>query len=432
MTNDDDRRIAELLKMVFAPEEIDELGKQTGQSQRLRIITPFRLMLALLQGLGEGRAETIADLCRAFNYAFDTRVAYKAFYNRLARPGFAEFTREMVSRLLTQFAVKVLEPRQGSALARFTDIVVQDGTSFAVKPSLRDVFPGRFTTVEPAAVELHATLSGFHDELDEVSLSPDTTQEREFLPSPDTLRGKLLLGDRGYPSRDYFSALDAGGASFIMRISRSFKPLVQAVHRGGRVKRLATPVPLSTYLNRLRRSTFDLDVDLGKADDGKNRVVARILVLPGEEKSEIRLCTNLPREDFPLDLVARLYRLRWQVELVFKEWKSYANLRKFDTGNPHIAEGLIWASLAAAILKRFLGHAAQLARATAISTRKVAMCAPLFLPLLLDALARRRRLLEVLTHIFDFLEHQARRADLKRDVRRGRQSGGLELCGVPS
>jgi hypothetical protein len=46
-------------------------------------------------------------------------------------------------------------------------------------------------------------------------------------------------------------------------------------------------------------------------------------------------------------------------ELCFKEWKSYANLHPFDTANPHIAEGLIWASLCAAVLKRFLAHAAQ-------------------------------------------------------------------------
>jgi hypothetical protein len=59
------------------------------------------------------------------------------------------------------------------------------------------------------------------------------------------------------------------------------------------------------------------------------------------------------------DLVARLCRFRWQIELCFKEWKSYGNLHQFDTANAHIAEGLIWASLCAAVLKRFLAHAAQ-------------------------------------------------------------------------
>jgi hypothetical protein len=41
------------------------------------------------------------------------------------------------------------------------------------------------------------------------------------------------------------------------------------------------------------------------------------------------------------------------MELLFKEWKSYANLHAFDTENPAIVEGLIWIAIAAAALKRF-------------------------------------------------------------------------------
>ena len=91
---------------------------------------------------------------------------------------------------------------------------------------------------------------------------------------------------------------------------------------------------------------------------GHRLVRFRVVVVPGRDDGMTRLCTNLPRTPFSAALVGRLYRFRWQIELCFKEWKSYANLHKFDTANPHIAAGLIWASLCAAILKRFLAHAA--------------------------------------------------------------------------
>ena len=45
-------------------------------------------------------------------------------------------------------------------MARFKDIVIHDGSSFALKPVLRTAFPERFTTLGPAAVEVHATYSG--------------------------------------------------------------------------------------------------------------------------------------------------------------------------------------------------------------------------------------------------------------------------------
>ena len=38
------------------------------------------------------------------------------------------------------------------------------------------------------------------------------------------------------------------------------------------------------------------------------------------------MVTNLPAQRYPLDMIYRAYKWRWQVELLFKEWKSYANL----------------------------------------------------------------------------------------------------------
>jgi hypothetical protein len=47
-----------------------------------------------------------------------------------------------------------------------------------------------------------------------------------------------------------------------------------------------------------------------------------------------------------------LYRCRWQVELLFKEWKSHNRLKGFVTGEKAIAEGLVWTSLLSLVMKR--------------------------------------------------------------------------------
>jgi hypothetical protein len=418
--------MAATLQAVLSESEINELGKATGQCKRLRVVTPFRLLMTLLAALGEGATESIADLCREFNYQNGTNTAYKAFYMRLARPEFVAYMKAVVARMVAGLGVRVIEPEPDGPLARFADIVIQDGSSFALKASLSDAFPGRFKNVEPAAVEIHATYSGFADGVIGLGVSPDTTQERAYLPDATEMSGKLVLGDRGYPSRAYFTDLDAAGASFIMRLSRSFKPYVRArIHENGVGEVLPEPIALPALLEqRGVRSQLDLDIELRK---GKRRFPCRLLVLPGKSNGGTRLCTNLPRDEFPVSLVAALYSFRWQVELLFKEWKSYANLRKFDTGNEHIAEGLIWASLAAAILKRFIAHATQLASAEPISTRKVAMCARLFLRKVLMTLMRPRRLRATLRTAVGFLGTQARRAHPRRDRKKGRQSAGLVL-----
>jgi hypothetical protein len=79
----------------------------------------------------------------------------------------------MCVRLVEPRRVQTLTPEGQRAVARFKDIVIQDGSSCALKPSLREVFPGRFTTIEPAAVEIHATSRGFADEVQTVQIAPD-------------------------------------------------------------------------------------------------------------------------------------------------------------------------------------------------------------------------------------------------------------------
>ena len=124
------------------------------------------------------------------------------------------------------------------------------------------------------------------------------------------------------------------------------------------------------------------------------------------------------------------YRLRWQIELFYKELKSYANLHAFCTRKPHIAEGLFWASLCVGFLKRYMAHACQHVTGVAISTRRVAMCSHTFLTPLMDSMRRgfaslRNFLREVLCRAFDYLTTNAMRSNPKRERQRGRLAGGF-------
>lgn len=424
-------RVTSVLARALSIDDVDQIGRSTGQSERLRTITPNRLFLSIVAALASRAVESIADLLREFNHHNGVAVAYKAFYNRLARASFVTFMHQMLARLIEHLSIQTLTPAGCTALARFKDIMIQDGSSFALKHELRGVFPGRFTTKEPAAVELHVTFSGFSDEASVVELAPDTKAERDFLPKPSALKDKLLLADRGYPSVRYFSAVQAAGGSFLVRLTRSSNPWVHAAWFEGKRIVLAKPVRLSQFIAQHAGRHMDLDVEF-KCRKGKDGVWFRVVVLPGHEKTMTRLCTNLPRTPFSLDLVGRIYRFRWQIELLFKEWKSYANLHKFDTANEHIAAGLIWASLCAAILKRFLAHAAQRVGGKPISTRRVAMCARHIMDELVAALLASVSIAAVVRDGLAFLLANARRSNPKRDRKTGRLRSGLLVVGERS
>ena len=413
-------------KRTFSRWKVNHIGKRTRLCRRERVVTPYRLMLTLLDVFTGGSVTSIADIQRAFNALCESSVRYKPFHNQLAKPGFAAFTREMLSRLLSELACQVLQFSAQSPFARFSHIRIQDGTSFALKSSLSGNFPGRFTAVSPAAVELHVDLDLLSEMANTIALTPDTYCERHCVPEPEDLVGALWLGDRGYFDKNYLQRIDALGGAFIVRAMGAINPIIiKALRPDGREIKNYRQQPLKAVKKRLAKYQWvDLTVEF-TTRDGPFR--CRIVVHTGPQGNNTPryLVTNLD-ESFSPQLVSDGYRLRWQIELLFKEWKSHANLHAFDTANPFIAEGLIWASLCAATVTRYCAHVTEQITAVMISTQRVAKSIHSVLrPMLNDLMHHPRRLHHSVQRAIDYLSQNATRAHPKRDQRTGRQKLGL-------
>jgi len=417
--------VARQFKRTFSEEDVNGLGKAVGFCQRERDITPHRLALGLMEVFAGARVETIADAHRAFNALCEAKVHYKPFHNQLAKPTFPAFMRTLYERLMGELTTEVLRFRPESPFARLAHITVHDGTSYALKHTLKRVFPGRFRTVSPAAVELHVTLDLLSEGTETVVLTPDSESEVHHAPSPQSLSGGLLLADRMFFVKDYLAAIAAAGGYFLIKAKDTLNPRVVAAYSAQGVEVRAFRF-LNQPLNDLKpciRQYQALDLDVAWGD-----FQARLVVTWDKKNKTARyLLTNLPRAEFSLEAVCDAYRLRWQVELLFKEWKSYASLHAFDTSNPHIAEGLLWAALCAATLKRYCAHMAQRLWRVPISTRKVAMCLRHVLTDIFRALMHTPRVLnQALRRALHYLSENAQRAHPLRDQLRGRLKLGLE------
>lgn len=417
-------------KGVIGEERLNEMGKRVGFCERLREVTPYRLAIAALSTLSCTTTETLADLHRGFTALFGARVAYKPFHNQLRKEEFPLFMRQVACDLIGKLAVKVLRVKQGAPFSEFSEIVIQDGSSFAVKDSLSRVFPGRFTSVSPAAVEVHASMNLLEGNVQEVTVTADTGGEREHLPDASTLEGKLLLADRGYFSLKYLGELNEEGASYIIRAKSSVNPVIlSAMTADGKVlKRF--------HRKRLKEVSLSKQqpIDMKVKWDTKEGDVCCRLIVAWNPKHQVfnYFVTNLSLERYSIKDVLTAYRLRWQIELLFKEWKSYANLHSFDTSQAPIVQGMIWAALAAATIKRYLAHATQLVAGVEISTRKVAMCAVHVLLEVFVALVKKSpyRLLLAWRHAIKYFASQAKRAHPARDRKSGRLTVGLEPIGA--
>ena len=420
--------VADKFQWVFSEALLNACGKNVKFCRRQRIITPFRLGLALTATCASQRVETIADLHCGFNALFGTTITYKAFSKQVAKPHFADCSRPMTERLMSEMTLKVLGFAKGQAFAAFRHIIIQDGSSFAIHDSLREVFPGRFKAVKPAAVELHTTMDLLCDAPTTVVLTPDTTSEQAFLPEPTSLKDSLLLADRGYLDLHYLRRVQDAGGFFLIRAKAGMNPQVlEAFREDGKRWRSLRHQSLQTIHAQLpKRQRVELRVQW--LVDGAPLCLRLMLSWNRRTKRFCYFLTNLSSQQYPIEVICRAYKWRWQVELLFKAWKSYANLHAFDTANPAIVEGLIWAAIAAAALKRFLAHMTQLLLEVAMSTRKVAMCAVHVLGGIVQALKTGdvAGLYEAMEEAITYLACHAQRAHPKRDRKTGRSQLGLE------
>lgn len=404
------------------------IARSSGFCRRMRSVTPQQLAVAVISAMATQNTETIADVQRTFNALTSRTMAYKPFHKSLAKPAFPQFMRLIVAHLLDELLTHALRPMHHSVLGLFDDILLHDGSSFAVHDALAGVFPGRHTTISPAAVELHSTMSLWSDQPIVLAISPDTAGERPYLPEPSDLKGKLIIGDRGYQSVDYCREVDAAGGYVLIRYQTQINPVVVHCVLDGRVTSEHSGCRLQEVMRKHRGKTIDVDVQWkGISDLQRPDTRLRVVLLwNAQSKDYMVLVTNLDCNRFPPSDLYQIYRLRWQVELLFKEWKSYCNLHRFGTTKAPIAEGLMWAALAACIIKRFMAKATQkVFDVGEISTRKTVMTIGHHLYSLFEALLAGSIVRDVLVALLRHLSTQALRAHPERDRRTGRLRLGI-------
>jgi hypothetical protein len=168
----------------------------------------------------------------------------------------------------------------------------------------------------------------------------------------------LYIWDLGYNSYERFIDAKLAGAHVLQRLKEGANPLALASYGpNGHRRALATNEGKPISLNDAcafgfvhRQSVLDLDVEL---EDARGRkAVARVVCVPFDGEDRYHLST-LPREVFSAHDLAEIYRVRWEVELFFRNWKGGVRLDQVRRlSHPASLTLTITASMLAALLAR--------------------------------------------------------------------------------
>lgn len=359
------------------PDRIEALAEDLRVIERKRVHHAGLVVCAFILSAFERSTDTEGRL-------LDARVTYEQLGG--ARSGKTSFRnlahkllpvcRTLVRRRLKALATTAPTDAMRGRLASLTDVLIPDSCAFKLARALSGLYPGTGTDAE---LRLHAVYSvKAGASLQDTRTAGTASDSATFWPATWT-RGALYLWDLGYQNNRRFVDATEAGAYILQRLKALSDPVVLASY-GANGERLAvvhedgSPVRIQEacefgYVHA--QPVLDLDVEIEDRAT-KRKVVARVVCVPHDDEDRYYL-TTLPRAIFSPHDIAELYRIRWEVELLFRSWRGAVRMDEVRRlRNPTSMDLAVTSSLLAALLGRDIQQGLeQMAREHAEASRAV-------------------------------------------------------------
>jgi Transposase DDE domain len=326
---------------------LDELARRCGVVRRQRKFTGQTLLRVLvLTLLRQPDATTTDFLATAATLGLDVSATALAKRWQAGQP-LIDFLRQALERALRHTVAS--QPAAADLLQRFTAVFVGDSSVIPLPDELAGAFAGcgGKAAASRAALKLHVLWDLKTGRLEQLHVTAGRTGDAHGpIAVGQAAPGTLLVYDLGYFDVGRLAELDGHRARFISRLQhgtavgdRSGRPLDLLAHlrrqppgvvdqlvllgAGLRLacRLLAVRVPEEVAARRRQQAR-------AKARDHGREASATYLELLGWNL----FVTNCPAAELSWRAVVVLYRARWQVELLFKLWKSHNGLARCRAG----------------------------------------------------------------------------------------------------
>jgi hypothetical protein len=323
------------------------LARETGFVQRVSKVTGAHFVQALLFGWLNNPQATLQQLAQMVG-TVGVLISPQGLDQRFT-PAAAQFLRRVLEQAVTE--VVAANPVAIPLIQRFAGVYLLDSSTIVLPDVLAAVWQGCGGSQEArtqAALKRQIQFDLSTGALHGPWLQAGRSHDREAPHQTAFSAGALRLADLGYFSLAVFRVLTATGVFWLSRLH----PQAQVLTPDGSV------LDLVAWLSQYLPATCDLPVLLG----AQERLPARLVAVPvpavvaeqrrrrlrqearrkGQmvskralaEASWTVLVTNVPVDLLSIEEALVLMRARWQIELLFKLWKSWGCLDESRSAKP--------------------------------------------------------------------------------------------------
>ena len=340
-------------------------------------------------------------LRRLAEVQFNTHFSRGGFWERLATKKLRDTIETLACSMVQTISFKLAISRDLLRLLGVSAILLIDSTSSSLPEAAKNLFPAPRNNVAPAAIKLHLCFDLFKGAVAWFNITEATSHDRNSFPDLLSLTGKLIIFDLGYWDYLLLAQIIEVGAFFLTRVKSSASIKIVEVVSG---------LPKNfegwhLFDRRLPGNPQKIIELVGEfSQNYKPLFQARVIGFWNPVAKRYHwYVTNLSA---PAPIIYPLYRLRWQIELIFKSMKTTFRLADFSTANPNI----IFTFLFAALITTAIAHPLALILAAEFKAEKamtpsfqraailISNCADKFLAFLItNSNAHLRTLIEAIS-----------------------------------
>src|SRR5712664_320442 len=354
------------LTTIFDPEHLETLARQSQFIQRSSSKMAGKDFVELMTTeLIEEPAVSLEGLCDLLvDLNPQAEMSPQALHQRI-NPHAVTYLQEVVQLALRQQLEPVCNRLPLGALAPFGRVLLEDSTQCRLHEKLAATFKGSGGSASPAAVKIDLIYDVLHHSLLEMHLSDGTAadQGRALAIIPHLRPDDLVLRDLGYLSLESLRQIETHRAWYLSRLSKGVDVYLEAQAQAGALALVAyfqkhyphdAVIDLPVYLGQERVSCRLLAYRLPeKVVEERRRKALEEARKKGRTLTQEYLnwltfglyITNVTQEVLSAKVVRIVYGLRWQVELMFKNWKSLLNIHILKGTRPERIKCILYGRL---------------------------------------------------------------------------------------
>ncbi len=349
----------------FTQDEISELARESGFVKREGKIDGNTFLNLIVFNSDNLNNQSLNDLSGILQDDYWIDICTQSLNERFNKYAIIFLKNVLEETIKRQIQFKQLPYTE---LKIFSRILIKDSTSFQIDKSLAEHYPGSGGSGSKASIRIQFEYDILSGEINDLSINAfnDQDSKNSIATLELTEEGDLIIRDLAYMSLEALEAIEKSYRYFLCRANtntylyeienlefkkmdfakitkymnkNNIQMLEKEAYLGGdklKVRLILHLLPAEKIAKRLRNAIKN---NVKKGGDGN---------LSAEHKAKIALnlfITNAEVELIPTKNVWYLYRLRWQVELIFKIWKSICNIEKVKKVKIYRLECYIYSKL---------------------------------------------------------------------------------------